>query len=500
MAGDRVGQLVVNRYQLFELIGLGAMGQVYRGKDTRTGKWIAIKFLMQDLLSPQMCDRFETEALISAQLGQHSLHIVDVTDYGTDDQNVPFYVMEYLPGHSLSRLIATSTFSLARFLHLTRQICLGLEIAHRGIVLDSETELVKIVHRDIKPSNIFVSHDPSVGEVAKILDFGIATLLKTDHSTSQTYTGTLAYSSPEQLAGEPLDHRSDLYSLGLMMFEMLSGHSPIIPHNHNFASWCQAHTQQIPRSLHAANGETVPQSLEAVIMACLAKQPSDRPQSIIEVLTVLNPLCEQYRSAGLMLALKLAIPEALTMPESPGMVSPDQLRWPQEVRPQKIVVPRQVSSAGKTSAAIWVMLPHQQIQTLQIHRPYTQIYHCFLFAPTSQYPLVLWLTAAYNRRLGAKWFPAFLDVQAKQHLDLIDRVIQDKQYQVLLFDLEPPYGLTHRIEVQISTEQSAELQYWLVTRRSQPTIGLSADNSKQLLRNAYQILKRKIEQDWLEDL
>jgi serine/threonine protein kinase len=298
------GRLLANRYQLMDLVGKGAMGQVYQAKDMLLGGVIvAVKFLSQSLLNKKMRDRFEREATICALLGEKSIHIVRVRDYGVDENDTPFYVMEFLQGEGLSDIIRPQALSLPRFLSLSRQISLGLECAHKGIVMDGAT--CPIIHRDIKPSNILVVQDPSFGELAKILDFGIAKLLQEDSAQTHSFMGTLAYCSPEQMEGKELDKRSDIYSLGIMMFEMLTGEMPITAETHSFGGWYKAHHYNPPRTFESVDPalKKLPKSLESLVMSCLAKAPQDRPQSATDVLKALEPL-EQQLNQGRQIGLR----------------------------------------------------------------------------------------------------------------------------------------------------------------------------------------------------
>ena len=249
MSDPNIGRSLVKRYQLQELIGTGAMGRVYRANDTLLGGVpVAIKFLSLSLQNQKMGvrQRFEREAKTCALLGQKSIHIVRVMDYGTDENDIPFYVMEYLQGKSLSDIIRTQHLSVARFLSMARQISLGLQCAHNGILVDGK--IYSIIHRDIKPSNMLAIVDPSFGELVKILDFGIAKLLELEDYNTNYYLGTLAYSSPEQMEGKELDNRSDIYSLGVLMFEMLTGKMPLVVTTHSFGAWYKVHHYQEPRS------------------------------------------------------------------------------------------------------------------------------------------------------------------------------------------------------------------------------------------------------------
>ena len=246
MTDSNFGRRLANRYELMDSIGQGSMGKVYLAEDMLLGGVpVAVKFLAQTLLNEQMTQRFMREAMTCAQLGNNSMHVVRVTDYGVTDDEIPFYVMEYLKGKNLGQLLQPTPLPIPRFLDFTRQICLGLETAHKGIILNGQ--VIPIIHRDIKPSNILVTESASVGELVKILDFGIAKLMQLDN-TEQTssFMGTLAYASPEQMEGQELDKRSDIYSLGVMMYQMLAGSLPFRPSNNTFGGWYKAHRSQEP--------------------------------------------------------------------------------------------------------------------------------------------------------------------------------------------------------------------------------------------------------------
>ncbi|MEO0989169.1 MAG: serine/threonine-protein kinase, partial [Cyanobacteria bacterium J06639_14] len=272
--------------------------KVYRAEDTLLGGvMVAVKFLSQTLLTDKMRDRFVQEATTCAQLGQKSIHVVRVTDYGVNNDGVPFYVMEYLQGSSLSTIINQQPLPVPRFLGLCRQICLGLKSAHQGIRVRGYENPIPIIHRDIKPSNILITQDATLGELAKILDFGIAKLMQTDSEQTSSFMGTLAYASPEQMEGKELDNRSDLYSLGIMMFQMLTGTLPLRASSHTFGGWYKAHHSTPPQSFTQADIQTqVPKLLQDLVMSCLEKQPQNRPQSVDDILQALAPLEQRFGS------------------------------------------------------------------------------------------------------------------------------------------------------------------------------------------------------------
>ncbi|GAB4214702.1 MAG: hypothetical protein OHK0012_13270 [Synechococcales cyanobacterium] len=280
---------LANRYLLTYLLGKGAMGRVYAAQDRLLADVeVAVKILSYTTEEDVFHQRFEKEAMACAALGQKSLHIVRVNDYGLTPEGMPFYVMEFLRGQTLRDIIKqTGALPLSRVINLAWQISLGLKAAHEGVTLRGQT--VQVIHRDLKPANVMVLPNDSLGELVKIVDFGIAKLLtEQGHvSVTQGYTGTMAYSSPEQLEGVPLDARSDLYSFGVILYQMVMGRLPLLPTSDTFAGWYHAHQQQPP----APMGSDIPQALQSLILSCLAKKPQDRPQSAAQILASL----EQFR-------------------------------------------------------------------------------------------------------------------------------------------------------------------------------------------------------------
>ena len=272
--GQRIGP-----YTVMELLGAGGMGQVYRAHDQRLDRHVAIKFLPRRMSDdPAALERFEREARAASALNHPN--ICTVHDVG-EFQGRSFLVMEHLEGESLKDRIARKAVSLAEFSAITRQICAALEAAHaKGIV-----------HRDVKPANIFVTH----GGQVKILDFGLAKRAidpKTDTSAklltagasrslsltaTGTIVGTLAYMSPEQAVGEEVDARSDIFSLGVVLYEMATGQPPF--RGKTPAGIMGSILTESPLKPSAVNAE-IPARLEQVILKTLAKDCKDRYQSV----------------------------------------------------------------------------------------------------------------------------------------------------------------------------------------------------------------------------
>ena len=289
-----------NRYRLEQQLGEGGMGHVFLATDKRLNKPVALKLLRESLADDRsMRIRFDWELKICASL--KSEHIVQVSDYGITDAGYPFYIMEYLEGETLAqRLKYTPRLSPEETCLIISQVCAGLELAHDGVRLvdeeTGETQTIKVVHRDLKPQNIFLV-PTALGDLVKVIDFGIAKIrnLQAEYTNlTNMFLGTCHYAAPEQLEGlKDLDARADIYSLGLMLYEMLTGFDPF---GFNFRenrvsveSWLFAHASKTPHPLRSQpNCEHLSETLEAVVMRCLQKSPDDRFNSVRELSQALH--------------------------------------------------------------------------------------------------------------------------------------------------------------------------------------------------------------------
>jgi eukaryotic-like serine/threonine-protein kinase len=268
---------MVGRYRIVVRIGVGGMGSVYKAVHEEIPELVsAVKVLSERAVADSdLRQRFRDEAAISARLGDRSPYIVQIRDYGIlAELNLPYFAMEFLQGRTLDDLLFTAT-PLDKALTIAHQICEGLRVAH----------VQSVVHRDLKPSNIFLVPDPPFGERVKILDFGIAKLLseaveaKANRQATQGYLGTPHYSSPEQLRGEEVTPRSDIYSLGMILYELICGAMPFSMEDQGFYAWLQAHLELPPLPM----GSKVPVHIEQAIQRCLAKDPQMRPANVLEV-------------------------------------------------------------------------------------------------------------------------------------------------------------------------------------------------------------------------
>ncbi|BAW96801.1 Ser/Thr protein kinase SpkA [[Synechococcus] sp. NIES-970] len=520
-----VNRLLAGRYRLVDLVGQGAMGRVYRGEDTVLGGvTVAVKFLSQTLLNDKMRQRFEREATICALLSEKSIHIVRVKDYGVDDQDVPFYVMEYLEGESLSDVVAHSTMALPRFFGVVRQVCLGMEAAHQGITFKGEQ--CSIIHRDIKPSNILIMQDASLGELVKVLDFGIARLSQAGAAQTQSFMGTLAYCSPEQMEGKELDQRSDIYSLGITMYEMLTGDMPIMPENNSFGGWYRAHhdTPPIPfdKSLR------IPDPLAEIIMCCMAKNPRDRPQTVHNIWQAMAPIAKYYeqqqaetkrsffttsqnlQQQNYQTTTPVAGPNDRTRitsstatPTFQGAtvsrqgtpteklgttfteaICADQA-WPADKPQSKIVFPRILPAEPTAIASLWAMLDGQELSKRRFDTRYNQF--LFIEAP---HPMLLWITVLYNSTEGARWLPCYLDLKTAIGQQMARLLARQGNYRILLFALGHPQRYFHITQATISLKQREQLNRWADIGQKTPASNPAV--SKQSLKQEYEKSKGKI--------
>ena len=261
--------LVGGRYQLGEVIGRGGMAEVLHGTDVRLGRDVAVKVLRADLArDPSFQTRFRREAQAAASLDAPT--IVSVYDTGQDDSGVPWIVMEYVDGRTLRDILTTEGRLLPqRALEVTADVCSALDAAHAA----------GMVHRDIKPANVMLT---SRGEV-KVMDFGIARAAASNESTmtqTQAVIGTAAYLSPEQARGEHVDARSDLYSTGCLLYELVTGAPPFVGDSPIAVAYQHVREDPVPPSEF---DPSLPTDIDAVVLKAMAKNPANRYQSADEM-------------------------------------------------------------------------------------------------------------------------------------------------------------------------------------------------------------------------
>ena len=303
----------VPHYRIVEKLGAGGMGEVFLAEDTRLKRRVALKFLPDDLVDhPDRRRRFLTEARAASSLSHP--HVCVVYEVGETDDGRPFLAMEYLEGQSLDQMIGDSPLQNDQVVAIGTQIADALDAAHgKGII-----------HRDIKPANVSINERGQV----KVLDFGLAKLVPVDCDLDEQSTqtmdgqilGTPNYMSPEQALGRSVDHRSDLFSLGVVLYELATSRRPFT--GANFGEIVQNIVNVQPPALARFNYGIAPE-LERIILKCLQKAPQRRYQSARELLVDLNNLAftRGASAAGSNPPSAVSGTIALPLPDAPSEIS-----------------------------------------------------------------------------------------------------------------------------------------------------------------------------------
>jgi eukaryotic-like serine/threonine-protein kinase len=289
-----VGTVVGGRYYVRRLCGEGGMGRVFEAEHIDIGRRVALKILHPAYSqTPDLVERLRREARAASKISHPN--VVDVFDSGTTPDGAFFFVMEYLEGIELGELIyREGKLDIRRALHIGGQICRALQAAHDA----------RVIHRDLKPENVLILTRDGQKDFVKVLDFGIAKSGEIDNLDNERDShgdirrrlthpgmtmGTPEYMAPEQAAGRPADPRSDIYAVGGLLYEMLSGKAPF--EGANFMEILHKKATSMPASLSTFRDD-VPPALESLIMRSMAKEPDQRPRSMDEVARELSALSD----------------------------------------------------------------------------------------------------------------------------------------------------------------------------------------------------------------
>jgi len=264
----------VGRYEILEIIGVGANGRVARAFDPLIARIVAIKLFPAELARGEARNRFVQEARVVGQISHPA--IIALHDMGIDEASqTPYLVMEFIQGQPLEKLLEKGSIPFARACAWAAEVATALGVAHRK----------GVIHGDVKPANILITEDERV----KLTDFGMARLASRD-SKDTPLLGSPAYWCPEQIVGKPQDARSDIFSLGVVMYEMVTGHRPFDADS--LQGICSRILSSTPLPPSHAN-PSVPAAFNELIASCLAKDPAQRCASAETLAERLHPMARR---------------------------------------------------------------------------------------------------------------------------------------------------------------------------------------------------------------
>jgi serine/threonine-protein kinase len=271
------GRLILGRYRVNTKLAQGGMSTVYIARDTWEGKLYAVKVLRKDLASdPQIRDRFINESKAIQRVKHPS--VVRVVDIGKTDDGRICLVTEYIHGSSLRNHMKKGPLEVTTVVPIICTIAEGLALVHNN----------SVVHRDLKPENILLPFDKKNNGLAKLIDFGIARIIDTPRiTTNQHVMGTPEYIAPEQATDQAIDGRTDIYSLGVIMYEMLTGKLPFGGADSH--TLLRKHVSEPPPPLHDYPGaDLIPRGLQHLVLHCLAKTRRNRPANMDALVSILE--------------------------------------------------------------------------------------------------------------------------------------------------------------------------------------------------------------------
>ncbi len=353
------GDVVNGRYRIVEKLAEGGMGEVYKVEHVELDKMFAMKVMKSHLgRDKDFADRFKREAVAASKIGHPN--IVDVSDFGRTEAGDFYFVMEFLHGQTLGALVRDhGAIPASRVLNIMVQLVRALSAAHKA----------GIVHRDLKPENVMLLQRPGQEDFVKVVDFGVAKLARSGDSKGTAIgmvVGTPQYMAPEQASGLPIDPRTDVYSTGLIFYELLKGKPPFEEATPSLLM--AAHIYKQPAALTFASGDPVSDSIQTLVMKMLAKERENRPQTMEEVLAALNQcIAERHLSIA-----KFATP-AISQSVKALMGQPGGTMQDSQLGPLPTLPPMPQQQAQGLSPSGSVPIPVTQTQTQAAPAPSTQM-------------------------------------------------------------------------------------------------------------------------------
>ena len=331
--------VIDQRYKIIKRIATGGMGEVYRAVHVELGKALALKVMLPELSGDaDFVGRFKREAIASSRIGQQN--IIDISDFGRTGDGRFYFVMEYVDGKTLIKHRKEGPFPFQRVVHVGLQIGRALAAAHAA----------GIVHRDLKPENIMLVQRPGQPDFVKVLDFGIAKVLNNPGTGAFTaigsVVGTPQYMCPEQASGTPVDARSDVYSMGLILHELVRGKPTFV--GDSAVELMSMQLAAPPPPLESPHGP-VPRALEQIISQMLQKVPEDRPASMEAVVAALEAVASfptpTAKTAPLPAPIQLKMPPQATRAQPRAPLTPAPV-------PTRVLTPSDPGTARANDPAL----------------------------------------------------------------------------------------------------------------------------------------------------
>jgi serine/threonine-protein kinase len=347
-----LGTTIDGRYEVQALLGEGGMGQVYRVRHTSLDRLFALKVLRRELArDEELGARFIAEARATASV-RHP-NVVQITDFGKLPTGVPYFVMELLVGQSLADVVkAGGPLPVAAAVRIAREVAAAVGAAHEA----------GIVHRDLKPDNVFLVGGVAGGVVSgdvRVVDFGAAKIIGSSRVTRQgVIFGTPAYMSPEQASGQPVDHRTDVYALGIILYEMLCGRVPFEADTYMGVLTQHMFALPVPPSRVAPSGRELG-ALEDVTLVCLAKKPEDRFASMQDLVGALDRVVSLRPDGTTEIAPRLADVGGVEVPSRSSRTVPPRMhyRMADELEPPTLEEIRAGTESLRPPMGAWARPP-----------------------------------------------------------------------------------------------------------------------------------------------
>lgn len=455
---------LLDRYKIQVQLNEDSISQYFLAVDQHlAGSKSIIRFLKHSRFRNTAPEKFALSARSSAVAGSLSFHIVKILNYGIYSEQYPFYVYENFHSLTLKALLTSQSLPPKQLLSIYQQVAVGLDSAHRYSI---RAENQPIVHGDLKPANILLFRESQADVIARIQGFGLSNIFLEE--TQDIYLGTPAYSSPEQFEGFKTTG-GDIYSLGVMMFQGLTGQLPINPAERSLQGWRDAHRYRDPLRLQdTASAMQLPKALIDVVHSCLEKKPENRPETALQVAEVLemclinsgsDRLASDRSSDGyLRETSKETVEDSLN--EFSQILW--DTRWPKHLPNAEISFAQLLTQNCVRIPAVLAMLSESEINLRR-----SDEIRSYFYASEETAAMLLWSTVWYEAGLAPRWFINYLDLTNLNTRVFVRLLLYHGEYPLILF------GATS------CSDEPARILYAKLTARQQLALQISLNQAEE---------------------